>query len=75
MNELEFDLYVPVISQAGAYDKRPIMNGLGEVVTYISFGLAEKAGHAYISEADNGFDMALHICRVQPGDMDESINH
>ena len=75
MDELEFDLCVPVISEAGAYDKRPILNGLGEVITYIAFSLAEKSGQEYIDKASNGFDMMLHVVRMKPGDVDESINY
>jgi hypothetical protein len=74
MSELEFDLFIPVISKAGGYDKRPMMNGMGEAVVYMSWSLAEKAGNEYINGAEEGRDMMLEICKVETVQCDESIN-
>ena len=75
MMETEIILYVPVISKAGGYNNRPIMNGAGEVTAYITFSLAEHQGKAYI-DAQPEFEalsMELSIAILKPGDIEQSL--
>ena len=74
-DETEFALYVPVVSKAGGYDNRPILNGVGEVTSYISFELAERKGKSYIDSQPEfeALSMQLSVAVLMPGDITKSL--
>ncbi|MBC8554427.1 MAG: hypothetical protein H8D23_32855 [Candidatus Brocadiales bacterium] len=71
----EFLLYIPVISKAGGYNNRPLLDGKGEVTAYISFQLAEKKGKEYVDSQPEfeALSMQLSIAVLVPGDIEQSL--
>ncbi len=74
-DETEFALYVPVVSKAGGYDNRPLLDGKGEVTAYISFEMAERKGKSYIDSQPEfeALSMQLSVAVLIPGDIEKSL--
>jgi hypothetical protein len=74
-DETEFALYVPVVSKAGGYDNRPLLDGKGEVTAYISFEMAERKGKSYIDSQPEfeALSMQLSVAVLMPGDITKSL--
>lgn len=75
MKSPEFQLFLPLISRAGAYDERAMISGYGETTGYISYTLAEKAGLAYISRLADGdeLNVSLSIMTLKSISIDASM--
>ena len=75
MSSPEFNIFLPVLSRAGSYTERPLMNGLGEITGYISFSLAEKAGIKHMDALPDGdeLEVGLSIMVLKPSSIDQSL--
>lgn len=71
----ELNIYVPLLSRAGKYDKKPLIDGYGQIEAYISFDIAERAGMRFIDKesADEVTDLMLHIGTFTVDFEDESL--
>jgi hypothetical protein len=74
-DETEFNLFVPLVSKAGGYDNRPLLDGKGEVTAYISFEMAERKGKSYIDSQPEfeALSMQLSVAVLIPGDIEKSL--
>jgi hypothetical protein len=70
-----FDIFLPVFSRAGKYNDQPQMNGAGEVISYISFSLAEKAGNEYLESLDptDALNLSVGVMKLVTDDVEESL--
>ena len=75
MSSPEFNIFLPVLSRAGSYTERPLMNGLGEITGYISFSLAEQAGMKHMNTLPDGdeLEITLSIMVLKPSCVDQSL--
>ena len=71
-------MYVPLISRAGSYTKRPIYDGHGRMESFVNLYNARKAAKQYIKKHGGEFghhEMEAHIgyytCEGTPDPVDE----
>lgn len=75
MEEDKLMLYIPLISRAGSYNKKPLIDGYGQVEVYINYETAERAGMIHIDKQpeEEALNLMLHVGELEIASDDESM--